>query len=85
MDLYDGANAGLILYDVCRRSSLRNVKRWYKMISKFIVGKSHIWIVGNKIDLESSRIIREENVKEEFGNIDFNYFEISAKNLSEDR
>lgn len=77
---YDGAKAAVILYDVCRTSSLRGVRRWYETLSKFIRDKSNIWIVGNKIDLEASRIVGEENVKSEFGDIDFNYFETSAKN-----
>lgn len=77
--LYEGAKAGLILFDVCRESSLRNVKRWYELLSKFIRGEFHIWIVGNKIDLESSRIVGADKVKEKFRDINFNYFEISAK------
>ncbi len=74
-----GAKAGLLLYDVCRESSLRSVRRWYELLSKFIRDKSHIWIVGNKIDLESSRKVEAEKVKEKLRDINFNYFEISAK------
>ncbi|MEM2996797.1 MAG: Rab family GTPase [Candidatus Bathyarchaeia archaeon] len=78
-DFYNGAKAALMLYDVCRKSSLRNLKRWYETLSKFISDKYHIWIVGNKIDLETSRIVGDEQVKEEFRDMDFNYLEISAK------
>ncbi len=76
---YADAKAALILYDVCRGSSLRNVKRWYERLSSKPIDKSFIWIVGNKIDLESNRKVGHIQVKEEIGDLEFNYDEVSAK------
>jgi small GTP-binding protein len=78
-EFFRDARAAIIIYDVCNLHSFRSVDTWYKSLSKYSMDKSYVWLVANKIDLESSRLINDEQVKDKIKNIDVNYAEISAK------
>lgn len=75
---YKGANVIIIVYNVCDESSFENVTYWMQTINEFINCTSII-LVGNKIDMQSSRkipFIKGHDLAKKY-NIPF--FECSAK------
>ena len=58
---YDGAQGILMLYDITRKSSLDNIKRWHKEVIKH-TGSIPVILIGNKIDLEDKREVYEDDV-----------------------
>jgi small GTP-binding protein len=69
----------LIVYDICRLSSFKNIEEWYRILLDSINYKPTIWVVGNKIDLNNSRVVKKEEVKKKAEELTFNYIEVSAK------
>ncbi|MFX0188238.1 MAG: GTP-binding protein [Candidatus Hodarchaeota archaeon] len=72
------AEAGILVFDVTRRDSFENIKLWYDEsieISKDIV----LILVGNKIDLEDSRIVSTAEGEELAKKLGLGYIETSAK------
>ena len=58
---YEGADASVIIYDVTKEESFKNVKKWYDDFTK-TVGIIPTVIIGNKIDLQR-KIKKEEGEK----------------------
>lgn len=76
---YAIAHGVILVYDVTNLDSFKNVKYWIKEIKEYCNRNASILLVGNKIDLESKRVVSyQEGVKlaEQF-NISF--IEASAK------
>lgn len=72
------AEAGIIVFDVTRRDTFENIKLWYDEsieISKNIA----LMLVGNKIDLEDSRIVSTAEGEELAKKLGLGYIETSAK------
>ncbi|KAK0586056.1 hypothetical protein LWI29_000259 [Acer saccharum] len=61
---YRGALGALLVYDITRRATFENIKKWLKELREY--GNSYIVIVliGNKSDLSRNREIQEEEGKE---------------------
>ncbi|KAK3228279.1 hypothetical protein Dsin_008141 [Dipteronia sinensis] len=61
---YRGALGALLVYDMTRRATFENIKKWLKELREY--GNSYIVIVlvGNKSDLSRNREIQEEEGKE---------------------
>ncbi len=80
---YNETEGVIIVYDITRKSSLENVKKWYKEVLKY-TGRGIIWVlIGNKIDLIDKRIVNEDDVIKLLheNNIDVDIIlETSAKN-----
>lgn len=76
---YRGTIGCLLVYDITRRESFDSVTMWLSELRKFCDPKIVIALVGNKIDLESSRTVsyEEGNIFAEQNNLLF--FETSAK------
>lgn len=76
---YRGTIGCLLVYDITRRESFDSVTMWLSELRKFCDPKIVIALVGNKIDLESSRTVsyEEGNTFAEQNNLLF--FETSAK------
>ncbi|KAL0476543.1 Ras-related protein Rab [Acrasis kona] len=61
---YRGAVGALVVYDVTKRSTFENVKRWLKDVKEHADENVVAIIVGNKIDLAQARIVSTEEGKE---------------------
>jgi len=73
------AEAGILVYDVTNRSSFENIdKNWYREIKKASPDIALI-LVGNKIDLESKRVVSRDEGEELAQNLTLTYVETSAK------
>ena len=76
---FHNANGILFVYDVTKRESFHNVKDWIKDSEMHDNGFKKI-LVGNKIDLEESREVKYEELKELGKKKDIDVIETSAKN-----
>jgi len=59
---YTDTEGILMLYDITRMSSLKNIKKWNAEVSRFIKNIPII-LIGNKIDLLEKREVRNADVK----------------------
>jgi small GTP-binding protein len=85
---FRGANVILIVFDLTNRESFENVKLWYDSVIDNTYGeKNHIYLVGNKNDLEKDIVINNNDIKNIIKNTKIlGYFDVSAKtcnNLNE--
>lgn len=73
------AEVGILVYDVTNRSSFENIdKNWYIEIKKASPDISLI-LVGNKIDLESERVVSRDEGEVLAKKLGLTYIETSAK------
>ena len=73
------SEAGILVYDVTNRSSFENIdKNWYREIKKASPDIVLI-LVGNKIDLESKRVVSRDEGEALAQNLTLTYVETSAK------
>ncbi len=73
---YEGADGAIIIYDVTREDTFKNVRKWYADYTK-IVGIIPTAIIGNKIDLE--RKVKTEVAKKLALELHAIFYETSAK------
>ena len=60
---FQGVSGALLVYDLTRHSTFKNIEsKWYHDYAKFTDSKSkgNFLLIGNKIDLNESRIISKE-------------------------
>ena len=76
---YSGAQGCLILYDVTRPMSFKNVKTWYEELHAYIPTKIPTMLCANKIDLIEERKISSEEGAKLAAELEMPYHEISAK------
>ncbi|KAG2667602.1 hypothetical protein I3760_15G123400 [Carya illinoinensis] len=57
---YRGALGAMLVYDITRRGTFENVKKWLQELRQFGSGDMVIVLVGNKTDLGHSREVSEE-------------------------
>ncbi|KDP41145.1 hypothetical protein JCGZ_03636 [Jatropha curcas] len=60
---YRGALGALLVYDITRRATFDNVKKWLKELREFSKSDMVVVLVGNKSDLDNSRQVGEEEGK----------------------
>ena len=73
------AEAGILVYDVTNRSSFENInKNWYLEIKKASPNIT-LLLVGNKIDLESERVVSRDEGEVLAQKLTLTYIETSAK------
>jgi len=60
---YRGALGGLLVYDITRRATYENVKKWLRELRQFGSSDMVVVLVGNKSDLGNSREVSEEEGK----------------------
>ena len=73
---YEGADSAVIVYDVTREETFKNVKKWYKDFTK-TVGIIPTLILGNKVDLE--RQVKKEAGEKVALELHSIFYEVSAK------
>ena len=54
---YEGAEAAILVYDITRRDTFESIKKWFVEIKKEAAQHCLMILVGNKIDLKSTRVI----------------------------
>ena len=72
------AEAGILVFDVTRRDTFEKIKLWYNE-SIEISKKIALILVGNKIDLEDSRVVSTVEGEELAKKLGLGYIETSAK------
>lgn len=76
---YNGANIIIIVYNVCDNESFENVKYWMQTIKNLNCVPGCIILVGNKIDIETSRKITYSDGFDLANKYNVPFFECSAK------
>ena len=73
-------NGIILVFDLTKKSSFENVKKWFDDIKERIIIPSSI-LLGNKADIEKEKWeINSEEIKNYAKEIQIPYFEVSAKN-----
>ena len=75
---YRGSNAAVIVFDITSEATFNQAKKWVDEL-KQARNEAMIFIVGNKVDLDSTRTVQKQLVEEYCKTNNFNYFETSAK------
>ena len=73
------ANGILIVYDITNKQSFVNIENWVKCAKEEMTKEIPIYLIGNKSDLEESRVIQREdgeNLAKQFGT---KFYETSCK------
>ncbi|NVM52967.1 MAG: GTP-binding protein [Candidatus Helarchaeota archaeon] len=76
---YGGAQGCLILYDVTRPLSFKNVQTWIEELNSFVTSKIPSILCANKIDLVEHRQVTRDEGKKLAAKLNMPYYEISAK------
>lgn len=75
---YTGASGQLLIFDLTRPKTFKNVRNWYQDIKANLNAKLEGFIIGNKKDLVDNRHISEEEIAELSKELGLEYFETSA-------
>jgi small GTP-binding protein len=75
---YPGARAAVVVYSIADRNSFEVVPKWTKEVRN-ICGDIPLTLLGNKIDLDSDRLVRKEEGVGQASQINAEFFETSAK------
>ena len=75
---YRSASAAILVYDISKRSSFENLQNWINEIRENTSESISIMLLGNKIDLESSRAITKIEGEEYARKNQFLFMEVSA-------
>lgn len=59
-NFFRGSHAILVVYDVTNAESFRNVSQWLEEVKKYAPVDVKLILLGNKIDLEGSRVVSTE-------------------------
>ncbi len=77
---YKGASGAIIIFDLTRKETLMEAKKWASEIRRFGGNNVVIILIGNKIDLKDQRVIDYNEVQEYLENSKFAaYIETSTK------
>ena len=77
---YRSAHVAILFFDLTNRESFNSLDQWANELEEKTTGELRLFLVGNKVDLESDRKVTKEEA-EEFGfqHGAIEYFETSAK------
>ena len=76
---YRDANGALLVYDITDRQSFDRVKQWVKELKKMKEGDCVLVIIGNKVDLERSRVVSQKEAEDYAATVNAQHFQTSAK------
>ena len=60
---YRGAQAAILVYSIIEEASFQQIDYWSSSLKENAGSSVELFLVGNKCDLESERVIKEEHVK----------------------
>ncbi len=77
---YKGTEAVILIFDLTNRKSFESIPKWYEDIKKYVITDNKIvgFILGNKEDLEDSRIIAKKDANKIAKELGLDYIETSA-------
>ncbi|MFX1572286.1 MAG: Rab family GTPase [Promethearchaeota archaeon] len=77
---YKGLEAVILIFDLTNRKSFESIPNWYKDIKNFLKSESGLvgFILGNKEDLATERIIKREEALNVAKELKLEYIETSA-------
>ncbi len=78
-DYLTDSRAGIIVFDITNRESFEHVKKWYDIITRVALPHIDLILVGNKVDLSTSRDVSTEEGIELAKELGIYYIETSAK------
>ena len=73
---YIGAHGAFVMFDVCQRSSYKNVPVWYKDLTK-VCGNIPMVLIGNKVDIKDRKLKAQQITFHRKRNLQ--YYDVSAK------
>jgi len=78
---YAGADAALLVFDLTKPDSFRNIREWYQDIKKYLPTVENLptFIIGNKNDLSDQIAITQNEINTLKKELNLNYIETSAK------
>uniref|UniRef100_A0A7E4VYX0 Ras-related protein Rab-8A n=1 Tax=Panagrellus redivivus TaxID=6233 RepID=A0A7E4VYX0_PANRE len=76
---YRDADALLLVFDVTSRPSFENIRNWLGQVKEYAKDQVQITLVGNKIDLNSTRKVKAEEARKLAAAYNIPYLETSAK------
>ena len=76
---YRGSHAIAIVYDITDRSSFEHLKKWVDDVDKMANPNVCKLLVGNKVDLQSKRMVSFEEGQQFAANMGIPFIETSAK------
>ena len=77
-NIYRNANGVLFVYDITNKDSFINIKQWIKDLQNVGNNIKGV-IIGNKVDLEQSRQVKKNDLKEVGQKYEIPFLETSAK------
>lgn len=83
---YQGSQAAIIVFSIVDEESFKEAEYWVNELKTHFTTPPHLFLVGNKLDLNESRVITPQQGEARAGEIGATYFETSAKsgqNISE--
>lgn len=75
---YRNSACALIIYDITSKSSFESVESWLHDVKANAPDYCKIFLVGNKLDLESNRVITEEEGRKFADENNIKFYETSA-------
>ena len=70
----------IVVYDVNKQETFENVKKkWYVEAKRYSPDDMPIILIGNKIDIQDSRVVEYQTAKEFADEVNIEYFETSTK------
>ena len=76
---YKGAHGIIVVYDVTDQTSFDNIQGWFREIDKHAVENVNKIMIGNKADLNESRVISTEQGQQLANTLGVQFLETSAK------
>ena len=75
---YRFAKAAILVYYIIEEASFQQIDYWSSSLKENAGSSVELFLVGNKCDLESERVIKEEQGKDKADSIGAQFFETSA-------
>ncbi|CAD5125065.1 DgyrCDS13306 [Dimorphilus gyrociliatus] len=76
---YRDSNGAVLVYDITDEDSFQRVKNWVKELRKTLKDEVSLAIVGNKMDLEKSRVVPLQDAEDYSKSVGAKHYQTSAK------
>jgi Ras-related protein Rab-1A len=76
---YRGAHGIILMFDITSSSSFQNIQRWYDEAQNYLQKSVPKLLIGNKVDLATQRIVKNEDAVSLADRFGAQYIETSAK------
>ncbi|OMJ91517.1 hypothetical protein SteCoe_5887 [Stentor coeruleus] len=79
---FRGSKAAVIVYDITREESFKNVEYWAKHITEYASSDIKVMLIGNKLDLEDKRKVLKKIALDYARSYNMIFFETSCLNAT---